>query len=256
MGFFLVIDGCDGIGKSTTIASLKTTLVKKGKQAASGHPMRTVIEKAGQRIEPFDFLSQMHGTGLFTDDLLDSCVVKVYNNFLQTIVKPVINGGDIFISDRFNYSNVVYEPVTPALRGSLSCKRYIKSKDLMKTTDIIVDDNDMRKDLTPHLDFLPDLTVFLVSRGDKMIEKRHFERFERKINEAHDQYEGKQLEKEINKIVNNEKDPETLLIKNKLYIAIANKRKHIKKIYVTSKTTPEEISKQIIDLMVEKGLKV
>lgn len=102
-GFFLVIEGPEGAGKSTLAASLAARMVAAGKKVVSvREPGGTVpAEYARQALlDPASDLDP-HTELLF--------VAAARAHLVQAVIRPALEAGRVVISDRYDLSTMAYQ---------------------------------------------------------------------------------------------------------------------------------------------------
>ncbi len=104
-GFFLVLEGCEGTGKSTVIKWLKIELEKKGYNVhltrEPGGNGSLVAEKIRDII-----LDKNNNIFPETEALLFAASRAQH---VREVIKPHLNKGEIVICDRFVYSSFAYQ---------------------------------------------------------------------------------------------------------------------------------------------------
>lgn len=103
-GFFFVLEGPDGSGKSTQVHLLKDRLLADGYDvevtrqpggSSFGEPMRELLLKSREVI-----LSPRAELGLFLAD---------HAQFVQEVVRPALQAGKVLLCDRYINSTIAYQ---------------------------------------------------------------------------------------------------------------------------------------------------
>jgi len=105
MSKFIVIEGSEGVGKSSQIQSIQTYLEeRKIKYVLTREPGGTELGESIRSI----ILDEKNNT----DDISDSLLFYAarYEN-LKKIIIPALESGSVVISDRFHYSTLVYQGI-------------------------------------------------------------------------------------------------------------------------------------------------
>ena len=105
MSKFIVIEGSEGVGKSSQIKTIQTYLEeRKIKYVLTREPGGTELGESIRSIILDDKNS--------TDDISDSLLFYAarYEN-LKKIIIPALEEGSVVISDRFHYSTLVYQGI-------------------------------------------------------------------------------------------------------------------------------------------------
>tara|TARA_B100000035_G_scaffold306703_1_gene309070 strand:+ start:1961 stop:2575 length:615 start_codon:yes stop_codon:yes gene_type:complete len=105
MSKFIVIEGSEGVGKSTQISTITSFLDSRAiDYIVTREPGGT---KFGESIRSI-ILDQDNNTDNLTDSLL--FYASRYENFNKVIL-PSLNEGKVVICDRFHYSTLVYQGI-------------------------------------------------------------------------------------------------------------------------------------------------
>ncbi len=132
---FIVIEGIDGSGKSTTIRELEKYLKKIGKsvhttmeptEAPSGKLIRTFL-KQDEKDSPF--LTKKLALAFAMDRL----------NHLETEILPKSEAGEVVISDRYIFSSIAYQSLHLPESWVREINRYAVMPDLLIFIDISTD---------------------------------------------------------------------------------------------------------------------
>ncbi len=102
---FIVIEGSEGVGKSSQIKTIEKYLLSNGiDYVLTREPGGTIF---GESIRSIILDSAYH-----TDELTDSLLFYAarYENY-QKIIKPALEGGKTVICDRFHYSTLIYQGI-------------------------------------------------------------------------------------------------------------------------------------------------
>jgi len=101
-GYFVVLDGIDGCGKSLHSRILSRALAQRGYRAAlTAEPSRGEVGAfLGRLIRDERKLSPVVETLLFTADRFDH---------LRNEVEPLLNKGTVVVCDRYFYSTLAYQ---------------------------------------------------------------------------------------------------------------------------------------------------
>jgi len=105
MSKFIVIEGSEGVGKSSQIQTIQTYLEeRKIKYVLTREPGGTELGESIRSI----ILDEKNNT----DDISDSLLFYAarYEN-LKKIIIPALESGSVVISDRFHYSTLVYQGI-------------------------------------------------------------------------------------------------------------------------------------------------
>jgi len=137
-GYFIVIEGPDGVGKSVQAALLRAYLDTRGckvvltkeptKEGSAASKIREVLSR-NSKADPYELQR------LFAEDR---------RNHLETVIKPALARGKTVISDRYFFSSFAY--------GSLEC-------DLEKIVEL-------NKDFP-----IPDLTIVLSASPEVCVDR-------------------------------------------------------------------------------------
>ncbi len=105
MSKFIVVEGSEGVGKSTQIKTIKLFLEKhKIKYILTREPGGTSFGESIRSI----ILDQKNDTDNLTDSLL--FYASRYENY-NKIILPALKNGKTVICDRFHYSTLVYQGI-------------------------------------------------------------------------------------------------------------------------------------------------
>lgn len=105
-GTFIVIEGMDGIGKTTLAVQLKEDLIKQGYKEEDIVITREPYSKEIKKEIMDNDLSNYEEQKLFTKDR---------ELHLKEVVKPALKEGKIVICDRYMLSSIVYQKVKDGL---------------------------------------------------------------------------------------------------------------------------------------------
>ena len=113
-GLFISFEGGEGVGKSTQIELLKTSLTKKNINVLSTRePGGT---KEGELIRKFLVSGEINSWDSYSESLLFNALRREHIN---KIINPSLFKGDIVLCDRFIDSTIVYQGVGGAINESL-----------------------------------------------------------------------------------------------------------------------------------------
>lgn len=113
-GLFISFEGGEGVGKSTQIELLKTSLTKKNINVLSTRePGGT---KEGELIRKFLVSGEISSWDSYSESLLFNALRREHIN---KIINPSLFKGDIVLCDRFIDSTIVYQGVGGAINESL-----------------------------------------------------------------------------------------------------------------------------------------
>ena len=113
-GLFISFEGGEGVGKSTQIELLKTSLTKKNINVLSTRePGGT---KEGELIRKFLVSGEINSWDSFSESLLFNALRREHIN---KIINPSLFKGDIVLCDRFIDSTIVYQGVGGAINETL-----------------------------------------------------------------------------------------------------------------------------------------
>ena len=113
-GLFISFEGGEGVGKSTQIELLKTSLTKKNLNVLSTRePGGT---KEGELIRKFLVSGEISSWDSYSESLLFNALRREHIN---KIINPSLFKGDIVLCDRFIDSTIVYQGVGGAINESL-----------------------------------------------------------------------------------------------------------------------------------------
>jgi len=119
MGFFIVIDGIDGCGKSTQVSLLKENLSQKGL------PVNVSRWKDSSYIEKLyigDLIKRIHqGSVIIPPEARTFLLGADISNRLETMIKPWLDKGKIVIGDRY-----IYKIIAQGIARGLD-KRWLKT---------------------------------------------------------------------------------------------------------------------------------
>ena len=105
MSKFIVVEGSEGVGKSTQIKTIKSFLEEhKIDYIVTREPGGTSFGESIRSI----ILDQNNDTGNLTDSLL--FYASRYENY-NKIILPALKNGKTVICDRFHYSTLVYQGI-------------------------------------------------------------------------------------------------------------------------------------------------
>jgi len=113
-GLFISFEGGEGVGKSTQIELLKTSLTKKNINVLSTRePGGT---KEGELIRKFLVSGEISSWDSYSESLLFNALRREHIN---KIINPSLFKGDIVLCDRFIDSTIVYQGVGGAINETL-----------------------------------------------------------------------------------------------------------------------------------------
>ena len=113
-GLFISFEGGEGVGKSTQIELLKTSLTKKNINVLSTRePGGT---KEGELIRKFLVSGEINSWDAYSESLLFNALRREHIN---KIINPSLFKGDIVLCDRFIDSTIVYQGVGGAINQTL-----------------------------------------------------------------------------------------------------------------------------------------
>ena len=113
-GLFISFEGGEGVGKSTQIELLKTSLTKKNINVLSTRePGGT---KEGELIRKFLVSGEISSWDSYSESLLFNALRREHIN---KIINPSLFKGDIVLCDRFIDSTIVYQGVGGAINQTL-----------------------------------------------------------------------------------------------------------------------------------------
>ena len=113
-GLFISFEGGEGVGKSTQIELLKTSLTKKNINVLSTRePGGT---KEGELFRKFLVSGEINSWDSYSESLLFNALRREHIN---KIINPSLFKGDIVLCDRFIDSTIVYQGVGGAINESL-----------------------------------------------------------------------------------------------------------------------------------------
>ena len=113
-GLFISFEGGEGVGKSTQIELLKTSLSKKNINVLSTRePGGT---KEGELIRKFLVSGEVNSWDSFSESLLFNALRREHIN---KIINPSLFKGDIVLCDRFIDSTIVYQGVGGGINQKL-----------------------------------------------------------------------------------------------------------------------------------------
>ena len=113
-GLFISFEGGEGVGKSTQIELLKTSLTKKNINVLSTRePGGT---KEGELIRKFLVSGEINSWDSYSESLIFNALRREHIN---KIIKPSLFKGDIVLCDRFIDSTIVYQGVGGAINETL-----------------------------------------------------------------------------------------------------------------------------------------
>ena len=105
MSKFIVVEGSEGVGKSTQIKTIKSFLEEhKIEYIVTREPGGTLFGESIRSI----ILDQQNDTDNLTDSLL--FYASRYENY-NKIILPALESGKTVICDRFHYSTLVYQGI-------------------------------------------------------------------------------------------------------------------------------------------------
>ena len=105
MSKFIVVEGSEGVGKSTQIKTIKSFLEEhKIEYIVTREPAATLFGESIRSI----ILDQKNDTDNLTDSLL--FYASRYENY-NKIILPALESGKTVICDRFHYSTLVYQRI-------------------------------------------------------------------------------------------------------------------------------------------------
>ena len=113
-GLFISFEGGEGVGKSTQIELLKTSLTKKNINVlTTREPGGT---KEGELIRKFLVSGEISSWDSYSESLLFNALRREHIN---KIINPSLFKGDIVLCDRFIDSTIVYQGVGGAINETL-----------------------------------------------------------------------------------------------------------------------------------------
>ena len=113
-GLFISFEGGEGVGKSTQIELLKTSLTKKNINVLSTRePGGT---KEGELIRKFLVSGEINSWDAYSESLLFNALRREHIN---KIINPSLFKGDIVLCDRFIDSTIVYQGVGGIINQNL-----------------------------------------------------------------------------------------------------------------------------------------
>ena len=113
-GLFISFEGGEGVGKSTQIELLKTSLTKKNINVLSTRePGGT---KEGELIRKFLVSGEINSWDSYSESLIFNALRREHIN---KVINPSLFKGDIVLCDRFIDSTIVYQGVGGAINESL-----------------------------------------------------------------------------------------------------------------------------------------
>ena len=113
-GLFISFEGGEGVGKSTQIELLKTSLTKKNINVLSTRePGGT---KEGELIRKFLVSGEINSWDSYSESLIFNALRREHIN---KIINPSLFKGDIVLCDRFIDSTIVYQGVGGAINQTL-----------------------------------------------------------------------------------------------------------------------------------------
>jgi len=113
-GLFISFEGGEGVGKSTQIELLKTSLTKKNINVVSTRePGGT---KEGELIRKFLVSGEINSWDSYSESLLFNALRREHIN---KIINPSLFKGDIVLCDRFIDSTIVYQGVGGGINQTL-----------------------------------------------------------------------------------------------------------------------------------------
>ena len=113
-GLFISFEGGEGVGKSTQIELLKTSLKKKNINVLSTRePGGT---KEGELIRKFLVSGEINSWDSYSESLLFNALRREHIN---KIINPSLFKGDIVLCDRFIDSTIVYQGVGGTINQTL-----------------------------------------------------------------------------------------------------------------------------------------
>jgi len=113
-GLFISFEGGEGVGKSTQIELLKTSLTKKNINVVSTRePGGT---KEGELIRKFLVSGEINSWDAYSESLLFNALRREHIN---KIINPSLFKGDIVLCDRFIDSTIVYQGVGGGINQTL-----------------------------------------------------------------------------------------------------------------------------------------
>lgn len=113
-GLFISFEGGEGVGKSTQIELLKTSLIKKNINVLSTRePGGT---KEGELIRKFLVSGEISSWDSYSESLLFNALRREHIN---KIINPSLFKGDIVLCDRFIDSTIVYQGVGGGINQTL-----------------------------------------------------------------------------------------------------------------------------------------
>ena len=103
-GLFLVLEGCDGVGKSTQVALLERWLAENGIAfTSSREPGGT---RVGEAIRDVVLLRNEVSIPPATELFL---LLAARAAYVRDVVAPALSRGDVVLSDRFDLSTLAYQ---------------------------------------------------------------------------------------------------------------------------------------------------
>ena len=113
-GLFISFEGGEGVGKSTQIELLKTSLTKKNINVlTTREPGGT---KEGELIRKFLVSGEINSWDSYSESLIFNALRREHIN---KIINPSLFKGDIVLCDRFIDSTIVYQGVGGAINQTL-----------------------------------------------------------------------------------------------------------------------------------------
>ena len=113
-GLFISFEGGEGVGKSTQIELLKTSLTKKNINVLSTRePGGT---KEGELIRKFLVSGEINSWDSYSESLIFNALRREHIN---KIINPSLFKGDIVLCDRFIDSTIVYQGVGGAINQTM-----------------------------------------------------------------------------------------------------------------------------------------
>ena len=113
-GLFISFEGGEGVGKSTQIELLKTSLTKKNINVLSTRePGGT---KEGELIRKFLVSGEINSWDSYSESLIFNALRREHIN---KVINPSLFKGDIVLCDRFIDSTIVYQGVGGAINETL-----------------------------------------------------------------------------------------------------------------------------------------
>jgi dTMP kinase len=154
-GFFLVLDGPDGGGKTTQAAALAAWLVARGRDMTTCRdPGGTAL---GDRLRELLLARASSPFGLRAEMLM---YMASRSQLVDEVVRPALARGEVVVSDRFLLANIVYQ----GFAGGLGVEA-VGAVGRVATGGLL-------PDLTILLDVPPDLARARVGRARDRMEDR------------------------------------------------------------------------------------